>query len=516
MRAFFSWKLYSTILVTIIAVIFALPNLKQINPDSWLPSSKVKLGLDLQGGSHLLLQVDFKSYLRDQYALATDVIRKELRRNKIGYRQMRYTSENITFEPRKAEEIDQIRKLIFRTNKQLLIAVNDNKFSIIFNNDHLEDLKAKVVDQSIEIVRMRVDETGTNEPNIQRQGDLNILLQVPGLNDPKYLKQILGRTAKLSFHIVSDKYTPQEARRRKLPPSLMLVYSAKERGEALVINKKSVLTGDMLADARVGFDQYQNPSINFSLNNIGAKLFGEVTKNNVNKRLAIILDRKLLSAPVINSPILGGNGMINGSFSVQEANDLALLLRAGALPAPLKIIEERTVGPNLGADSIEAGKIAGFVGLAAVVIFMILTYGLLGIFANIALMLSLLYILAMLSMFHATLTLPGIAGIILTIGMAVDANVLIYERIREEFNNGATINYAIKQGFNSAFGTIADSNITTLIAAILLYGFGVGAIKGFAVTLTIGIIASMFSAIVVTKLLLDLWINICKPKKLGI
>ena len=360
---------------------------------------------------------------------------------------------------------------------------------------------------------MRVDDTGTNEPIIQRQGDDNILLQVPGLNDPTRLKNLLGKTAKLTFHLLDDSTDIQDAMRGLVPAKSMLIKKSvhDDEEEYEVVLKEVLIGGDMLANAAAGF-QDAKPVVNFEFNTAGARLFGEITKNNPGKRLAIVLDNKLISAPAINEPILGGKGYIHGGFTAATANDLALLLRAGALPAPLKVVEERTIGPNLGADSIESGKQAAMIGFAAVVIFMIWTYGMLGVFANIALILALLYILAMLSMLQATLTLPGIAGIILTIGMAVDANVLIYERIREEMAKDASNAYSVKCGFESAIATITDSNVTTLIAALLLYIFGVGAIRGFAVTLTIGIIASMFAAIVITKLLIDLWLFYFKPK----
>ncbi|XP_044732910.1 protein translocase subunit SecD [Chrysoperla carnea] len=361
---------------------------------------------------------------------------------------------------------------------------------------------------------MRVDSTGTKEPILQKQGDRHILLQVPGEEDPTYLKNILGKTAKVTFHLVDENANVEEAVKGHVPMCSMLVQG--DRMGYLVVKKKAILGGDSLTTAAASFDQNSQAGVSFSFNSLGSKLFGEVTKNNVGKHLAIVLDNKLLSAPTINQPIMGGSGIISGDFTVESANELALLLRAGSLPAPLKIIEERSIRPNLGADSIESGKKAGIIGFAAVCIFMVWSYGLLGLFANIALSLAMLYVLALLSLFQATLTLPGIAGIILTMGMAVDANVLIYERIKEELNKGTSNLYAIKTGFESAFATILDSNLTTLIVAFLLYIFGVGAIKGFAVALTIGIISSMFSAIIITKLLIDIWVKYFKPKKLGL
>ncbi|MDA9163639.1 protein translocase subunit SecD, partial [Rickettsiaceae bacterium] len=350
---------------------------------------------------------------------------------------------------------------------------------------------------------------------IQRQGVKNILLQVPGEENPSELKRVLGKTAKLTFHMLDEGANLERARAGHAPLGSRVVKSESDDNAVMVIKKKIIVSGDQLNNAQAQF-QDAMPVVHFSFNSIGAKKFAEATSNNRGNRLAIVLDGKVLSAPVINDPILGGDGIISGSFSVESATELALMLRAGALPAPLKVVEERTIGPNLGADSIQSGKLAALAGFAFVVVFMLISYGVLGIFANITLVVALLYILALLSMLQATLTLPGIAGIILTIGMAVDANVLIYERIREELEKGCSNLYAVKIGFESAFATITDSNVTTLIAAFLLYTFGVGAIKGFAVTLTIGIIASMYTALVVTKLMIDIWLKYAKPKNMGL
>jgi preprotein translocase subunit SecD len=361
---------------------------------------------------------------------------------------------------------------------------------------------------------MRIDSTGTKEPTLHRQGVKDILLQVPGEENPTELKRVLGKTAKLTFHLVDDSANLERARSGHVPPDSKIVKS-EDNSEIIVIKKKIVVSGDQLNNAQAQF-QDARPVVHFSLNTVGAKKFAETTTKNRGKRLAIILDGKVLSAPVINDPIVGGDGIISGNFTVEAATELALMLKAGALPTQLKIIEERTIGPNLGADSIESGKTAAIMGFIFVTIFMIFAYGILGLIADITLVIALLYIFALLSMLQATLTLPGIAGIILTIGMAVDANVLIYERIREELSKGCSNLYAVKMGFESAFATITDSNVTTLIVAFLLYSFGVGAIKGFAVTLTIGIISSMYTALVITKLMIDLWLKFFKPKSMGL
>jgi preprotein translocase subunit SecD len=511
------WKIFLSILCTIAAFICALPNFTTID-SKILPNHKVNLGLDLRGGAHLLLDVDFDSYLNDVMDSLADHLRKYLREDKIGYKNLVVKNKAVQFELRNLEDYKQVKKILGKVDREITVENDNTNIKLSYSDSKLAELRYQVIAQSIEIIRMRVDSTGTTEPNIQRQGDKHILLQVPGEENPQQLKNILGKTAKLTFHLVDETANIQQALNGHLPFGSILVKGENENKQEyyVVVKKKAIVSGDQLTTAQASFNQNSQPAVAFSFNNLGSKLFAEITKNNSGKRLAIVLDNKLLSAPVINEPILGGSGIILGNFTVESANELALLLRAGSLPAPLKIIEERTVGPNLGADSIEAGKKAGMIGFVSVVIFMIWSYGILGIFANIALSLALLYILALLSLFQATLTLPGIAGIILTIGMAVDANVLIYERIREELKKGASNLYAIRMGFESAFATILDSNVTTLIAAFLLFIFGAGGIKGFAVTLTIGIISSMFSAIIITKLLIDTWIKYQKPKNLGL
>nr|AAL82790.1 export membrane protein SecD [Rickettsia typhi] len=511
------WKIVPSIICTVFATICALPNFIQINW-KFLPHDSVNLGLDLRGGANLLLDVDFDTYLNDSMENIADTLRKNFREHKIGYKNLLVRHNNIQLEVRSTEVLKSLKKIIHKIDPEIIIEVNKNKIKLRYSESRLNDLLNKVVEQSIEIVRMRIDSTGTKEPILQRQGNKHILLQVPGVDNPSYLKNILGKTAKLTFHLVDENANIEEAIKGHIPLDSMLIKGDSEHhGEYyIVIKKKVLLSGTHLTKASASFDQNSQPMVAFSFNNLGSKIFTEITKNNTGKRLAIVLDNKLLSAPMINGAIIGGDGIITGNFTIESANELALLLRVGSLPTPLKIIEERSIGPNLGADSIESGKKAGLIGFTAVCIFMILSYGVIGLFANIALILALLYILALLSLFQATLTLPGIAGIILTMGMAVDANVLIYERIKEELHKGVSNLYAIRTGFESAFATIIDSNLTTLIVAFALYIFGVGAIKGFAVALTIGIISSMFSAIIITKLLIDIWVKYFKPKKLGL
>jgi len=450
--------------------------------------------------------------------MLADNLRKEFRENKVGYKNLKYLNDHITLELRDPDDFELLKGTIRSFDKSVWLENHNGKISLRFNDERLTELRSNVIDQSVEIVRMRVDSTGTKEPTIQKQGEGQILLQVPGAENPEILKNMLGKTAKLTFHAVNDEADIESALKGNVPADSMLLYMEHAKGQIypIIVKKKAAVSGDMLTNAVATFNQNAQPGVSFTMNALGGKLFGDLTKASRGKRIAIVLDGKVISAAVVNEPITGGSGIISGSMSVEDANELALLLRAGALPAPLDIIEERTIGPSLGADSIKSGTKAGIVGFCAVIIFMIWSYGILGIFANLALCLALFYILAMLSLFQATLTLPGIAGIILTIGMAVDANILIYERIREELHKGASNLFAIKQGFETAFGTILDANITTLIVACLLYIFGAGVIKGFAVTLTIGIIASMFTAITVTKLMVDMWMRFAKPKSLGL
>ncbi len=486
-------------------------------PDApWLPNTKVNLGLDLRGGSYLLLEADFDAYLKDQAANLVDDIRNKLRDKKIGYTNLSSKGDKLSFNLREIKDLEEAKKQIKDISRDFDITNNEAQVEISFSDDYKKELKRKVIEQSIEIVRRRVDETGTREPIIQRQGDLRVLLQVPGVENPDALKRIMGRTAKMTFHLM-DESDPFPSGPRPVSSDMMLIKGEEGSGPRYyVIQKKAMLTGDMLLDASTGYDDSGLPAVHFRFNTQGARKFGDITRDNVDKHFAIVLDNKVITSPVIRSPILGGSGQISGNFTVESANELSLLLRAGALPAPLNIIEERSVGPSLGQDSIEAGKKASIIGVALVMGFMIINYGLFGVFANVALIVNVFLILAFLSLLGATLTLPGIAGIVLTLGMAVDANVLIYERIREEMRAGKSLIYCLDQGFKRAFGTIFDSNITTLVATLFLFIFGAGPVKGFAVTLTIGIIASMFTAIVMTKALVAWWLTSFKPKAIPI
>ncbi len=383
--------------------------------------------------------------------------------------------------------------------------------TIAYNEQAITALKYQVIDQSIGIVRRRIDELGTKEPSIQGQGTDRILVQLPGVQNPESVKILLGKTAKMSFHLVDETTSVAQAKRGKISKTSRVMNGSE--GEQYVVIKKPVVGGENLTDARVSFSEGR-PVVSFRFNTLGGRKFGEVTGSHIGERLAIVLDNEVISAPTIQSTITGGSGIITGNFTTKTANDLALLLRSGALPAPLEVIEERTVGAGLGADSIHDGVVASIVGLAAVVVFMILAYGLFGVMVDITVLINIVLMLGIMSFMGTTLTLPGIAGIILTMGMAVDANILIFERMREEVNKGRSIRDAITLGFTEAYRTIVDSNLTTMVAGFVLFYFGSGPVRGFAVTLIIGIITSMFTSVTVSRLLVEAWMAKFKPTKL--
>lgn len=508
------WKIVLILLTCAFGFIYSAPNL--ISPEtraviqdtmpSWVPSKTVNLGLDLRGGAHLLYEVDVDIVFKERADNYLQDMRKTLRKEKIGYKRVGTVPNGVRVILRDGADGEKVRKLLRRLESNFSITTDGVTIEAVMNEAAISEVYDQTISQSIEIVRRRIDELGTTEPVIQRQGQDRILIQAPGA-DADQLKGVIGTTAKLNFHLVR---APGEA------GGVITVPFAEDPSEKITLARRSVITGEMLENAQPSFDQTGQAVISFRLNNAGGRRFCDVTRNNVQKPFAIVLDNEVLSAPVIREPICGGQGQISGGFTVEEANDLALLLRAGALPAPMRVMEERTVGPSLGADSVEAGKKASLIGLAAVLVFMLLSYGLFGFFADIALVVNVALIFAILSGLQATLTLPGIAGIVLTIGMAVDANVLIFDRIREELRAGRSPISAIDSGYSRAMSTIVDSNLTTLIAALILFSFGTGPIKGFAVTLGIGIMTSFFTAIMVTRLLVVTWLKSTKPKTVPI
>ncbi len=544
MLYFAPWKVTVVAILCLAGVVFTIPNILSertvLSLPDWLPHKQVNLGLDLQGGSHLLLEVEADVVVQERLVALEQSIRQSLRptksRKRIGYRELGVRGGAVMLTIRNPEQIDlaveEIEKLAVPVQGNVVSGlpggrditvdvVNGNQISVTLTEEAILERRRSAIEQSIEIVRRRIDELGTREPTIQRQGDERILVQVPGMQDPERLKAILGKTAKMVFRLVDLTTSPAEIMAgARTPPGSELLESDERNADGspadmYVVRKRVMVSGDTLVDSSATF-QDNMPVVSFRFDSVGAKRFGEATKKNVRKPFAIVLDKRVISAPVIREPILGGTGIISGNFTVQEVQDLSLLLRAGALPAPLKILEERTVGPALGADSVAAGKIACVIAFIAVMVFMVLSYGLFGLAADIALVFNLFLIMGALSILQATLTLPGIAGIVLTIGMAVDANVLVFERIREEIRTGKTPFAAMEAGYQRAIGTILDANITTLIAAVILFAMGSGPIKGFAVTLGIGIISSVFTAVVVTRLMLVIWLRRTRPAALPI
>ena len=516
MLKFESWKKLLVLLVTALGIAYATPNLLPGEGGSGgvLPGQKINLGLDLQGGSHLLLRVDMDVVATERLESVAETIRQEFRASKIRFSGLDVEGGRVNVTLRNAADAPKAKEIFAEFGRSFDVIDQSPVYRINFNEPGLAKLQTQTIEQSMEIIRRRIDPDGTKEPIIQRQGTERILVQLPGVDDPEQVKRLLGRTAKLTFQLVDMSITPQEALDRgRTPPGSVLLPDDKEEGRFYVVEKRVMVSGELLDTAQASFDQNNRPAVSFTLNATGAKRFGRVTGANIGRPFAIVLDGKVVSAPTIQSQIFG-NGQITGSFTVAETNELALILRAGALPAPLIVMEERSIGPGLGADSVAAGQIAALVGLALVIVYMIASYGLFGLLADVALAVNVILILGALSAIQATLTLPGIAGIVLTMGMAVDANVLVFERIREELRRGRSVMAAIEGGYSRAISTIIDSNLTTLFAALFLYVFGSGPIKGFAVTLSIGIATSLFTAVMVTRMLIIIWLEHRRPRQL--
>jgi len=484
-------------LVLLALVFFASLNLKNNN----LLDKQVNLGLDLQGGSYILLEIDTNPLISQRIQNKVIPIKKLLNENEIKYEDFNVKENEITFLIDEAKQNtfknlflkqtdNQVNNFISDYNTFELDINFDNQKAIInFSNYGLISLNNAALNQSIEIIRRRIDDVGTKEPTILQRGDKRILVELPGIDNPERIKDLLGKTAQLTFRLVED---DQAFGSEKMVLS--------DTNEELTINKRVVISGDNLIDAQPKFDSQSNqPIVSFTLDRLGAQKFGKVTTESVGKRLAIVLDNSVISAPQIREPITAGTGTISGGFTFQDATDLALLLRSGALPAPINIVEERTVGPDLGKDSIDAGIFSLIVGFVLVILFMLIKYKIFGLISNVALISNLFMLVGVLTLLEATLTLPGIAGIILTVGMAVDSNVLIYERIREELQTEKSIIHAFDVGYNKAKVTVIDANITTLIAAAILFVFGTGPVKGFAVTLGIGIVTTLFSAYYIAR-----------------
>ncbi|MBM3504121.1 MAG: protein translocase subunit SecD [Alphaproteobacteria bacterium] len=528
-----AWRVIVTLLIVAAGILFAVPTFLSEKTVAQLPTAlrqQINLGLDLQGGSHLLLEVDVAAVVRERLEGLVEEVRTTMRNERINYVGLGHDADSVRLQLRETADIERARtalrgisrqislgNILGATAREIDVTIDEaGRTRLLLTKEAIEDRARAAIEQSLEIVRRRVDETGTKEPNIVRQGTDRILVQLPGEQNPERIKRLLGQTAKLAFRLVdltAQPGGPVPAGSEVLPVDP----KALERGgpREYVVRRQVMVSGENLVQASEAFDQQTGqPVVNFRFDSAGGRRFGQVTSENVGRPFAIILDGKVISAPVIRQAIIGGSGQISGGFTVQEAKDLALLLRAGALPAPLNVIEERTVGPDLGSDSIRAGTIACLIGYLLIVTLMVVGYGLFGLIANLALLLNLAFTVTIMAVIGATLTLPGIAGMVLGLAMAVDANVLIYERMREEMDQGRTPFPAVDAAFQRAFGTIVDSNLTTLIAALLLYMFGSGPVRGFSVTLSIGIICSMFTAVTVTRMLVVGWLRWRRPKAL--
>ena len=504
------------ILISLISLLFIyITSSNFIKFDDNFFNKKINLGLDLQGGSYLLLEIDNDPIIIQKLQNVTSSIRILLKNKKINFTDLRIIKKNIFFNI-KEKDHESVKLLFSDKNSeinpyypqykshQFNLSVQGEEFKVEFSKYGIVDIKGSSQDQAIEIVRRRVDEIGTNEPNILKRGNNRILVELPGLDDPMRIKSLLGKTANLTFRFVTQNNNETFGVEK-------LFYE--NSSDTLLVSKRIILSGDNLLDAQPQMNNQTNETIvSFTLDRVGAKRFGKATSNGIGKQLAIVLDGKIVSAPVIRDIIASGNGQISGNFTFQSATDLALLLRSGALPAPLNIIEERTVGPDLGQDSINAGIIALFIGFFLVIIFMFFKYKIFGLIANITLLVNLFLLVGILTLFEATLTLPGIAGIILTVGMAVDANVLIFERIKEECKNEKNNIIAFDTGYIKSRTAIIDANITTLIAAIILFFMGSGPIKGFSVTLAVGIFTTLFSVYFIARLLTGLYVLKNKEK----
>lgn len=515
-----AWRGALTLFILLAAIVYLVPSLSPDLPGWWssvLPKEKIRLGLDLQGGMHLILEVEAEKAVESHTERVLEELKQDLRKSKIRYTDLKRTGhDRLDIVLMGAKDKDGFETIVtgnYPDFKLSSVPVEGDRigFQMALLPKAREQIMQMASEQALETIRNRVDQFGVSEPDIRPQEGHRLLIQLPGVKDPKRALELIGRTALLAFKLVDEEGNLEEALKGNVPAGDEILYhsgSDPKTGRSFktpyLLKKRAILTGEYLTDARIQIDpQYNEPYVSITFDARGARLFEQVTGENIKKRLAIVLDNNVYSAPVIQDKISGGRAQITGRFTMDEARDLAIVLRAGALPAPVKILEDRTVGPSLGRDSIEQGFRAALIGGIGVVLFMIFYYNLAGVVANIALLLNVVLIMAGLALFGATLTLPGIAGIVLTMGMAVDANVLIYERIREELRLGKTPRAAIDAGFSRAMVTILDSNVTTLVAGLVLFQFGTGPVRGFAVTLSIGIAASMFTAIFVARIMFD-------------
>ena len=523
------WRLSLSILVFVLALVYTLPSVPVVGPalQGVLPKSKINLGLDLKGGIHLTLGVDVAKAVSNSLALAGQDLRRMAQDEKIVVLRPRVVGgTSLEFLLPRAENEPALRELLAKHFPQLSVGepqkgdAGQLRYVAHFTGAEVKRLEGLALDQALRTIRNRIDQFGVAEPDIRKQEGNRIQVQLPGISDPRRAVQIIGQTAHLEFHLVREDVDPGKA---VLPPGVIVLPlleknpgQHQQREGRIAVEKDAMLTGEDVADARPAFDNMNQSYVTLTFNARGGRIFERVTGESVGRRMAIVLDGKVYSAPVIRERIGGGRASISGSFTTAEAQDLAIVLRAGSLPAPVSVLEERTVGPSLGQEAIDSGMRAAMVGATAVVLFIGVYYGLSGLIADLMLCFTMLIVMAGMGAFGATLTLPGIAGIVLTIGMAVDANVLIYERIREELRLGLTPLAAVRAGFDRAAISITDSNLASIIVTIILYQFGTGPIRGFAVTLGLGIMASMFTAIFVSRAIFEEWARHCGPKGISI
>jgi preprotein translocase subunit SecD len=524
------WKVILVVASVIFGILFSLPNMlpAQMREQlpGWFPRQTLNLGLDLQGGSYLLLEVDTAALRKEKLTALTEDVRKTLRDDQIEFTDLGAVGGQVSVrivDPGKVDAaysaVNKLSNIMANGSPDLTVTrTPDQRLRLAYAEQALREQESSAVDQSIEIIRRRIDPEGNKEIPVTRQGTDRIVVQAPGEDDPERLKNLIGQTAKLTFQMVDDSVTPQELAAGRIPPGSIILPSTDGYAPGYLVKRRALVSGEMLTDARQGNDpQTGAPVVNFRFNSQGGRRFGDVTSRNIGKRFAIVLDDKIISAPVIQSAITGGQGQISGSFTTESANDLATLLRAGALPARLTVEEQRTVGAELGADAVKAGMTSTIVGFVAILVFMVLAYGFLfGGISVVALLVNGALIIAIMSVTQATLTLPGIAGLILTLAVAVDANVLIYERMRDEIRAGRTVIASMEAGFQRAMSTIIDANVTTILAALIMFQFGSGPVRGFAWTLSIGVVTSVFTAVLITQVLLALWYRASRPKTLPI
>jgi preprotein translocase subunit SecD len=524
------WKILLVLASALFGLIFTLPNLLPDNVletvPAWLPHDRLSLGLDLRGGSYLLMEVDTDALNQERLTNLTEDVRTKLRVAQINFANLGLQGEVVSVQVPDAGQFQQAVKLLSsQIGGQLTTGGRDvnvaqkpgQVIEISYVPEAAREAAKDAVARSIEIIRRRIDALGATNPSITGQGASRIVIEAPGESDPERLKAVIGKTAKLTFQLVDTTLSPDDLKAGRIPPDDEVLPSDDQHQPYYVVKRRVMVDGGMLTEASAGHDpETGEPDINFAFNGVGAQRFGEATSENVGKPFAIVIDRRVLSAPNIQGPIMGGSGLIHGSFTEESAHDLALVLKTGALPAPLKVEEQHTVGAELGADAVKAGQISILIGAALILTFIVLSYGLFGGFAAVALAVNGLMIVGFMSLFHATLTLPGVAGLLLTLAVAVDANVLIYERMRDEARAGRPAMAAADAGFSRALTTIIDANVTTVVAAVIMFWLGAGPVRGFALTLLIGVLSSVFTAVLITQVLIGWWFRATRAKKLPI